>query len=44
MRKGLKQEGGYVWRQNTGEKIPVPTEQAYFKLCGFDWIDPEKRQ
>ena len=44
LRNGMKQENGYVWRQNTGEKIPVPTEEEYFKLCGFDWIAPEKRQ
>lgn len=43
LRNGLKQEGGYVWRQNTGERISVPTEEEYFKLCGFAWILPEKR-
>jgi hypothetical protein len=25
-------------------RVSVPTEQAYFKLCGVDWREPRERR
>ncbi len=42
--RGLRQSGGYVVYQRSGERYKVPTEQAFFEACGVAYIEPEQRQ
>lgn len=42
-RRGFVNEGGYVKIESTGERISVPSEEEYFKLCGVKFLPPERR-
>ena len=41
-RRGLKNDEGYVWDAR-GNKVSVPTEQAYFACCGVAMVAPALR-
>lgn len=38
-----RQSGGYVVHVRSGERVAVPTEESFFKLCCVPFTDPEKR-
>lgn len=38
-----RQSGGYVVHVKSGERVPVRTEEAFFKLCRLPYVEPEKR-
>ena len=40
----LRQQDGYLRYVSTGEIVPVPDEQTYFKLAGIPWVEPEDRR
>lgn len=38
-----RQSEGYLRLVSTGEIVPVPDEETYFKLAGIRWTEPEDR-
>jgi DNA polymerase/3'-5' exonuclease PolX len=42
-RTPYQQRDGVLVRQVSGEVVPVPEEQEYFRLAGVPWIAPERR-
>ena len=38
-----RQEEGVLVRQYSGEIVPAPEEEEYFRLAGLPWIEPERR-
>jgi len=43
LRRGLRQEDGWVRNKRTGDLLPCPEESRYFELCGVPMIPPERR-
>lgn len=41
--KGYRCDGHKMWRMNDNSYTPVSTEEAFFRLCEKEWIEPEKR-
>lgn len=42
-RNGYKNADGYVWHTASGDRVPAPDEETYFKLCGVRFIPPAER-
>ncbi len=38
-----RQQDGYLVDERTGEIVPVPEEEDYFRLAGVKWLEPERR-
>jgi hypothetical protein len=42
--RGYRQVDGFVERISDGQRIAVPDEETYFKICGLVYLKPEARQ
>jgi DNA polymerase/3'-5' exonuclease PolX len=40
---GLRHVDGHVERVATGEVVPTPTEEDFFRLAGLPFLPPAKR-
>lgn len=40
----FRQQDGYIVSQHNGERLSVPSEEEFFRLCGCQWIQPEDRR
>jgi DNA polymerase/3'-5' exonuclease PolX len=44
LRQGLyRQQGGHVIHVKSGERVKCPDERTFFRLCGAELIQPERR-
>jgi DNA polymerase/3'-5' exonuclease PolX len=41
---GYRQVDGFVERISDGQRIAMPDEETYFKICGLAYLKPEARQ